>query len=66
MHTPEGTAQLLRDLVHEHTGSYFDASRLDTLLEKLEPLARERHCRSFLDYYYLLKFDGRQSGSGRA
>ena len=62
MHTPEGTAQLLRDLVHEYTGSYFDASRLDTLLEKLEPLARERHCRSFLDYYYLLKFDGETVG----
>jgi len=62
VHTPEGTAQLLRDLVHEQTGSYFDANRLDTLLEKLEPLARERHCRSFLDYYYLLKFDGETAG----
>ena len=62
MHTPEGPAQLLRDLVHEYTGSYFDASRLDTLLEKLEPLARERRCRSFLDYYYLLKFDGETVG----
>jgi chemotaxis protein methyltransferase CheR len=62
VHTPEGTAQLLRDLVHEQTGSYFDANRLDTLLEKLEPLARERRCRSFLDYYYLLKFDGETVG----
>ena len=53
---------MLRDLVHEHTGSYFDASRLDTLLEKLEPLAQARHCRSFLDYYYLLKFDGETLG----
>ena len=59
---PEGAAQLLRDLVHEHTGSYFEASRLDALLEKLEPLARERNCRSFLDYYYLLKFDGETLG----
>lgn len=62
MHTPDGTAPLLRDLVHEHTGSYFDANRLDTLMEKLEPLARERNCRSLLDYYYLLKFDGETLG----
>jgi len=55
---PEGTLALLRDLVHEQTGTYFDASRLDSLREKLEPLARERQCQSFLDYYYLLKFDG--------
>ncbi len=62
MHTPEGSGQLLRDLVHDYTGSYFDANRLDMLLEKLEPLARERKCRSFLDYYYLLKFDGDSLG----
>jgi chemotaxis protein methyltransferase CheR len=54
---PEGTAVLLRDLVHDHTGTYFDASRLDTLMDKLEPLAKGRGCQSFLDYYYLLKSD---------
>jgi len=59
---PEGTAVLLRDLVHEHTGTFFDASRLDTLMEKLEPLARARRCQSFLDYYYLLKFDSESTG----
>ena len=32
------------------------------MLEKLEPLARDRRCRSFLDYYYLLKFDGETVG----
>ena len=53
---PEGTIALLRDLVHEHTGTFFDASRFDTLTDKLTPLARERGCGSFLDYYYLLKF----------
>ena len=52
----------MRDLVHEHTGAWFDAARFDTLLEKLQPLARDRKCRSFLDYYYQLKFDGDSTG----
>ncbi len=55
---PEGTAALLRDLVHEHTGTFFDRDRVDMMLDKLAPLALARGCRSFLDYYYLLKFDG--------
>jgi chemotaxis protein methyltransferase CheR len=59
---PEGSTVLLRDLVHEHTGTYFETSRLNTLVEKLEPLARERACRSVLDYYYLLKFEGESTG----
>jgi chemotaxis protein methyltransferase CheR len=54
---PEGTAALLRDLVHEHTGTFFERDRFDMMLDKLTPLARQRGCRSFLDYYYLLKFD---------
>ncbi|HMJ66210.1 MAG TPA: protein-glutamate O-methyltransferase CheR, partial [Candidatus Binatia bacterium] len=58
---PEGTIALLRDLVHEHTGTFFDASRFDTLTDKLTPLARERGCASFLDYYYLLKFGSESS-----
>ena len=53
---------LLRDIVHEHTGTYFDDDRIDTLLYKLEPLARERNCRSFLDYYYHLKLEGEAVG----
>ena len=55
---PEGTALLLRDIVHEHTGLFFEKERTSALLEKLEPLARERDCRSFLDYYYFLKLEG--------
>jgi chemotaxis protein methyltransferase CheR len=45
----------LRDLIHDRTGIFFEDSRLDMLLEKLEPLARQRGCKSFLDYYYALK-----------
>jgi chemotaxis protein methyltransferase CheR len=52
---------LLRDLIHERLGTYFDESRFDTMLDKLEEPARTRNCRSILDYYYLLKYD--QDGS---
>lgn len=54
---PAGIQALLRDLIHERTGIYFDDSRYDVLVEKLEPLALERDCYSLLDYYYLLKYE---------
>jgi chemotaxis protein methyltransferase CheR len=59
---PGGTVLLLRDLVHDHTGMFFDEDRTQTLLDKLEPLALEHKCRSFLDYYYLLKLEGEVTG----
>ena len=62
MPAPEGTTRLLRDIVHDHTGLFFEQDRTATLLDKLEPLARERGCRSFLDYYYLLKLEGEVTG----
>jgi len=52
---PEGVARLLRDLIHDRTGLFFEDTRMDGLLEKLEPLAHNRGCRSFLEYYYALK-----------
>jgi chemotaxis protein methyltransferase CheR len=52
---PDGVPGLLRDLIHEHTGIYFEDSRMDQMMEKLEPLAQERGHLSFLDYYYALK-----------
>lgn len=59
---PEGLPTLLRDLIHERIGMFFDASRLDILLEKLTPLARARSCHSFMDYYYILKYgEGEQA-----
>jgi len=42
-------------LIHDRTGLFFEDARLDLLLEKLEPMAQERGCKSFLDYYYALK-----------
>ena len=59
---PEGTALLLRDIVHEHTGLFFEQGRLDILMDKLAPLAQARNCKSFLDYYYLLKLEGETTG----
>lgn len=54
---PAGIQTLLRDLIHERTGIFFDPSRFDVLVEKIEPLAMERNCYSLLDYYYLLKHE---------
>ena len=59
---PFTTAMLLRDLVQDHTGMFFDNDRTGTLLDKLEPLAVKRGCRSFLEYYYHLKLEGEVSG----
>ena len=48
---------LLRDLIHERTGLYYDSGKIDLLTDKLSPLVIERGFNSFLDYYYLLKYD---------
>jgi chemotaxis protein methyltransferase CheR len=48
---------LLRDLIHERTGVFFDNGRADLLTDKLSPLVIERGFSSLLDYYYLLKYD---------
>jgi chemotaxis protein methyltransferase CheR len=52
---PEGVPGLLRDLIHERTGIFFEDARLDDLMQKLEPLAQAGSHSSFLDYYYALK-----------
>lgn len=54
---PEPVPQLLRDLVHERTGIYFEDDRYDTLLDKLGERARAHGCASYLDYYYILKYE---------
>jgi chemotaxis protein methyltransferase CheR len=52
---PDGVPGLLRDLIHDKTGLFFEDSRLDDLMEKLEPLAQQNGHQSFLDFYYALK-----------
>lgn len=54
---PEGTATLIRALIHERTGMFFDNGKSDLLIDKLSPLVIERGFGSYLDYYYLLKYD---------
>jgi len=54
---PTGLPLLLRDLIHERTGVFFEEDRCDLLIDKLEPLVEERGCSSYLDYYYLLKHE---------
>jgi chemotaxis protein methyltransferase CheR len=52
---------LLRDLVHERTGLFYENGRYETLSERLAPLVIERGFQSFLDFYYLLKYDEREA-----
>ncbi len=59
LRVPEGISHLLRDLIHDRTGIFFEDARMDLLLMKLEPLAKLRGCASFLDYYYVLKDNDR-------
>ena len=48
---------VLRDLILERTGQSFDGERADLLAERMAPLVVARGFRSFLDLYYLLKYD---------
>lgn len=54
---PTGIPELLRDLLHERTGVFFETSRLDLLLDKLSERVRAHGQRSFLEYFYLLKYE---------
>jgi chemotaxis protein methyltransferase CheR len=54
---PDGAASLIQTLVNERTGMYFDNGKREILLDKLSPLVIERGFSSYLDYYYLLKYD---------
>jgi len=61
--TPQwGAEALLRDLVFERTGLYFDDAKLDLFGGKIAPLVEERGFNSLLDYYYLLKYDADSAG----
>src|SRR5712671_4298963 len=48
---------VLRDLIHEHSGIFFEPDRTELLAERIAPLVVERGFRSFLDLYYLLRYD---------
>ena len=57
-----GAVTLVRDLIHERTGLFYDATRIDGMADRLAPLVTARGFGSFLDYYYLLKYD--EGGAG--
>jgi len=61
---PPAGLPVLLELVHERTGLFFDNGRSDLFAERMAPLVVERGFRSFLDLYYLLKYDdaGAQQG----
>ena len=48
---------ILRELIHERTGMFFDEDRTELLAERLAPLVVSRGFRSFVDLFYLLKYD---------
>jgi len=48
---------LLHDLIHERTGVHYENSNRELLAEKLSPRVIACGFESFLDYYYLLKYD---------
>jgi chemotaxis protein methyltransferase CheR len=48
---------LLRDLIHARTGLFYEDARLDMLADRLAGLVLDRGFQSFLDYYYLLRYD---------
>ncbi len=54
---PEGTTSLIQSLINERIGMNFDNGKSDILIDKLSPLVIERGFTSYLDYYYLLKYD---------
>lgn len=55
-------ALLLRDLIQEKTGVFFENDRLNLMAEKVAPRIFAHHCRSLLDYYYILKYEEKGEG----
>jgi len=49
--------KLLRNIIHEQTGIYYELEKMDILIDKITPLLLDQGMESFIDYYYLLKYD---------
>ncbi|HEY1376115.1 MAG TPA: protein-glutamate O-methyltransferase CheR [Gemmataceae bacterium] len=54
---PVGVFVILRDLIRDRIGVSFEDDRRDLLAVKLAERVRDRGLASFLDYFYLLKYD---------
>jgi chemotaxis protein methyltransferase CheR len=48
--------QLLRDVIHQRLGLFYDTAQFDQLADRLAPLVVARGLGSFMDYYYFLKY----------
>ena len=55
---PDSGLPVLRDLIHERAGLFYDDSRVDMLSERVAPMVIERGFRSFLDLSSPLKVSG--------
>ncbi|OQW95034.1 MAG: chemotaxis protein CheR [Beggiatoa sp. IS2] len=53
---------ILRDLIHEKLGIFYHESKRDLIEDKLSDLVLAQGFTSFLDYYYLLKYDIASTG----
>lgn len=53
----ETTFNLLRGLIHDRLGLFYEPEKRDILADKLSSRVMEKGFDSFLDYYYLLKYD---------
>jgi len=51
-----GVTPVLRDLIHQRLGLFYDAEQFDDLADRLAPLIVGRGLGSFMDYYYFLKY----------
>src|SRR5262245_38434152 len=61
----EAGLPLLRELIHQRTGLFYENGRTELLCDRLAPLVLERGFRSYLDFYYLLKFDEQAASAWR-
>src|SRR5579872_6536156 len=52
----ESEFTILRNLIHDRTGLFFENDKRDLLADKLSGRMIERKFRAFIDYYYLLRF----------
>jgi len=48
---------ILRDLIHEHLGLMYEPHQFDYVADRLAPRVVARGLDSFMDYYYLLKYE---------
>jgi len=47
---------VLRDLIHQRLGLFYEANQFDHVADRLAPLIVARGLGSFMDYYYFLKY----------